>query len=41
MSQIYFTGVNRLHVSDGLAFHHQELMTVDTATDICQADTAD
>jgi len=25
---------------DGLSFHHQEFETVDTATGICQADTA-
>jgi len=32
---------NTLHVSDGLAVHHQELKTVHTATGICQTDTAD
>ena len=29
-----------LHVSDGLSVHHQEFMTVHTATGICQTDTA-
>ena len=29
-----------LHVSDGLSVHHQEFKTVNTATGICQTDTA-
>jgi hypothetical protein len=29
-----------LHVSDGLSVHHQEFKTVQTATGICQIDTA-
>jgi len=32
---------NTLHISDGLSVHHQEFMTVHTATGICQTDTAD
>jgi len=31
---------NTLQVLDGLSVHHQELKTVDTATGICQTDTA-
>jgi len=31
---------NILHVSDGLSVHHQEFMTVHTATGIYQTDTA-
>jgi len=30
-----------LNVSDGLSVHYQEIMTVHTATGICQRDTAD
>jgi len=30
-----------LHVSDGLSVHHHQYKTVNTATDICQTDTAD
>jgi len=29
-----------LHVSDGLSVHHQEFKTVNTATGVCQTDTA-
>jgi len=29
-----------LHVSDGLSVHHQKLKTLQTATGICQTDTA-
>ena len=29
-----------LHVSDGLSVHHQQQKTVQTATGICQTDTA-
>ena len=29
-----------LHVSDSLSIHHQEFKTVQTATGICQTDTA-
>jgi hypothetical protein len=31
---------NILHVSDGLSIHYQEFITVQTATGICQTDTA-
>ena len=30
-----------LHVSDGLSVHHKDLKTVNTATGVCQTDTAD
>ena len=35
-----FYFVITLHVSDGLSVHHQELLSVHTATGICQTDTA-
>ena len=31
---------NTLHVSDDLPVHHQQFKTVNTATGICQTDTA-
>jgi len=42
MSQIYFILFwnDTLHVLDSLSIHHQEFMTVHTATGICQTDTA-
>jgi len=39
MSQICIIGAT-LHVSDGLSVHHQVLKVVNTATGICQTDTA-
>jgi len=35
MSQIYFIWSNTLHVLDGLCVHHQDFMSVHTATSIC------
>ena len=40
VSNLFFWS-NTLHVWDGLSVHHQELKTVNTATGICQTDTAD
>ena len=39
VSNLFYFGIT-LHVSDGLSVHHQEFMTVHTATGICQTDTA-
>jgi hypothetical protein len=38
--KFYFIWSNALHVSDGLYVHHQEFKTVNTATGVCQTDTA-
>jgi len=40
MSQFILFLNNTLHVSDGLSVHRQEFKTVNTATGICQTDTA-
>ena len=40
MAQFILFWNDTLHVSDGLSVHHQEFMTVPTATGICQTDTA-
>ena len=40
MYQIPLFWNGTLHVSDGLSVHHQEFKTVQTATGICQTDTA-
>ena len=40
VSNLFYVGKDALHVSDRLSVHHQEFMTVHTATGICQADAA-
>ena len=40
MYHIYFIWNKTLHVSDRLSVHHQEFKNVQTATGICQTDTA-
>ena len=39
VSNLFYSGIT-LHVSDGLPVHHQEFMTVHTATGVRQTDTA-
>ena len=41
MYQIYFILNDTVHVLDSLSIHHQEFKTVQTATGLCQTDTAD